>query len=79
MVSKMEISNDLKVICPSRKQYIVHSKTELHIEMQHAEFLKDLVWFHYYFYLHKRFTPTSMIVKLIMFADDTNLFYNETS
>ena len=34
----------------SKKQYIVRSKTEPHIEIPYAEFLKDLFWVHYYFY-----------------------------
>ena len=77
MVSKMEIYNDLKVICPSKKQRIVRSKTELHIEIQHAEFILVPLLFLPYI---EALRQVSMIIKSIMFADDTNLFcYNETS
>ena len=77
MVSKMEIYNELKVTCPSEKQYLVRSKTELHIEIQHAEFILVPLLFLLYI---KDLRQASLIIKSIMFADDTNLFcYNETS
>ena len=42
MLLKIELYNVLKAIYPTKKNNIVNNKKELHIEISHAEFLKDL-------------------------------------